>query len=613
MPTTSSSAGPDFDQFYLASRRRLVLEAYALTGDLSAARSAVRDAFVPARQHWGRVGRLSDPEEWVRPRAWATAQRRHVARLWHREKGLTAEQKGVLDALHHLHDQQRKVLLLTHLAALSIDDIGRELGETPARVQHQLAEATRRFCRDTGCRDTGLADSEAPADAVLAAIESLAPVAEAIALPGVLAIHQGGKRRHRTHAAVGVVVLVALILVGGAFVVTGDLEEPASAMPQVAPRPVTADMMLGTAQVRSLAPRERWRQLSTTDNIEGTGINSACQDTRFADPSGRGAIVRTFVAPGEPHRNFHETVEISRGRRAAAAAYKTTLGWFAGCSEARLQLLNAYRLSGLGHQAQMLKLRIPKDVRRTYVVGLARTGSLTVSTVLETLDGRPVEITRAVDVLTEAVRNVCGADPSGPCPVSVKAAPVLPPPSGETAGTLAAADLPVVGRINKPWVGTQPVRARSNVAATTCDKASFLKAGARKAATRTFLIPQGKLPRRFGITETYGAFTTQRKATALVRRISAAMASCEERDLGAQVSSEVVETKGYRNSEFALWRLDSEINETSSVGFWMGVVRVGNYVAQVNFTPASSNDIDEDTFQSLILRARDRLFELNTR
>src|SRR5680860_174462 len=202
MPTTSSSAGPDFDQFYLASRRRLVLEAYALTGDLSAARSAVRDAFVPARQHWGRVGRLSDPEEWVRPRAWAMAQRRHVARLWHREKGLTDEHKGVLDALHRLPDQQRKVLLLSHLAGLGIAEIGRELGETPAQVEHLLDVAATSFCRRTDCTKEGATD-----DGVLNAIESLAPIAEAAALPQLVAIHRGGCRR-RLHAVVGVVALL---------------------------------------------------------------------------------------------------------------------------------------------------------------------------------------------------------------------------------------------------------------------------------------------------------------------------------------------------------------------------------------------------------------------
>ena len=105
-------------------------------------------------------------------------------------------------------------------------------------------------------------------------------------------------------------------------------------------------------------------------------------------------------------------------------------------------------------------------------------------------------------------------------------------------------------------------------------------------------------------------FPTTPKARRLVRNIAAAMASCEKKDLGAQVSSQVVQPNGYRGSQYALWRLDSEINENRSVGFWMGVARVGRYVAQVNFTPSGDNDVDEDTFQALVTRARDRLFEL---
>ena len=303
-------------------------------------------------------------------------------------------------------------------------------------------------------------------------------------------------------------------------------------------------------------------------------------------------------------------MEISRSAQAAAAAYRTTLSWFAGCHEARLQLLNTYRVRGLGSEAEVLRLSIPSKVHRTFVVGLVRTGSLTVSTVLETLDGRPVRVRSAIATLTEAVRNLCGSDPSGPCPRSVTAAPVLPPPSGETRGTLAAADLPVVGSINRPWVGTNPTPAQPNLAATTCDKAGFVRGGAPAAATRTFLIPEAHLSRRFGITETYGTFGTPRRAAGFVRTIAAAMAGCEKRDLGAKVSGEVRQERGYRGSEYALWRLDSEIGQSSSVGFWMGVARVGSYVAQVNFTPVGDQDIDAVTFQALVARARDRLFEL---
>ena len=395
------------------------------------------------------------------------------------------------------------------------------------------------------------------------------------------------------------------------FVGQGSTEEPAAAAPvKRESRPVTEDMLLSLEQARAIAPEESWHLVSTSDNTSGSGINSVCQATRFADPEGRGTLVRRFAATAAPKRNFVQTVEISRSPAASAKAYQTTLGWFAGCSEARLQLLGAYRVRGLGEQAEVLKLRIPNAVRRTYTVGLARSGSVTVSTVLETLGGRASPISGVLDTLTQAVRNLCGADVTGPCPTDVQAAPVLPPPSGETLGSLAAADLPVVGRINKPWVGTKPAPARPNVAATTCDKANFVKAGARQAATRTFLIPEANLPKRFGITETIGGFATPQAARKFVRSITADMASCEKRDLGATIRTELLQTKGYRQSEYALWRLDSEIKQGSTVSFWMGVARVGRYVAQVNFTPAGSNDIDEDSFQALVTRARDRLFEL---
>ncbi len=609
MPTDAHGVVADFDDFYLTSRRRLVLSAYALTGDLAAARHAVADASVAARHHWRKVGRLDDPEEWVRSRAWAMAQRRHVARLWHREKGIAPEQRAVLDALHHLPDQQRKVLLLTHLAALSAADVGRELGQTRARVEDLLTRAARRFCEETGT---------AP-DRIGSALEQLAPIAEAAALPGASVIERAGVRRRRVRAVGGTVLLLALTLLGGLFVAhdAGVPAAPAAAdadggtATSDAP-PVSAEMLLSLAQVRRLTPGEAWRLTGTTDNTSGSGINSVCQDTRFADPEGRGTLVRTFATTdrGPTRRSLVQTVEISRSDAAAGQAYRTTLDWFAGCREARLQLLATYRIRGLGAEAQMLKLRIPNAVRRTYVVGIARTGQLTVSTISETRAGRPVPVGSMVDTLTRAVRNLCESDPSGPCPRTVQAAPVLPPPSGETPGTLAAADLPVVGRINKPWVGTEPVRARPNIAATTCDRTNFVRSGAPRATTRTFLIPQARLPKRFGIAETVGAFRTQAQARRLVRSVVEDMRSCEKRDLGAEVSSEVVEPDGYRGSEWALWRLDSEIDEQATVGYWMGVARVGRYVSQVNFTPTGDNDVDEDTFQALITRARDRLFEL---
>ena len=58
-----------FDAFYAEARGRLLLQTYALTGDLPASRDAVRSAFVAAWHHWKKVSRHGDPEAWVRPEA----------------------------------------------------------------------------------------------------------------------------------------------------------------------------------------------------------------------------------------------------------------------------------------------------------------------------------------------------------------------------------------------------------------------------------------------------------------------------------------------------------------------------------------------------------------
>lgn len=601
----------EFEEFYLATRRRLVLQTYALTGDLAAARAAVREAFVAASHHWRKVGRLPEPEEWVRPRAWAMAQRRHVARIWHREKGIGPEQAAVLERLQPLTDLERRVLLLTHLAGLSVPETGREVGETANRVQQVLDKAT------DGLSDTipGLAgDLQAP-DAIRRWLEQLAPVAEAAALPRPAMIVRNGRRRRQTHLVVGAAAVVALTVLSGIMVVTTQPDDNNVAGSEPTPRPLRLKMLLNTQQTAKLAPQQQWTLTAQGDNTEGTGLNSVCQTSRFADESGLKAFVRTFTAPGSPpstpQLRLVETAELSSSPEAAAAAYQTTLGWYAGCTAARVQLLNTYQVSGMGEEARVLRLRLPDSVRRSYLVGVVRTGEVTVSTLLETAGGRPVELNTFMDTLTAAMSNLCGVDDTGACVTEPAVSPVLPPPSGETPGTLSVADLPPIGKIARPWVGTKPVPGQPNLAATSCDRANFVAGGAPAPLSRTFLIPQAKLPPRFGVTETWGAFPGEPKARALLSGVVAKMRSCEDRDLGAKVSSEIVVDKGFRGSSYAMWRLDSQINDKrETVGYWMGIVRVGRHVAQVTFTPGGRADMDEETFRAMVTRTRDRLFEL---
>lgn len=421
-------------------------------------------------------------------------------------------------------------------------------------------------------------------------------------------------------------VALLVVLVVLAVVVTllvrrdGDLDsvvddaggESAPASP--APRPVTVGTLLGVTDATALAPRQRWRLVGTTDNTEGSGINTICQESRFADPRGEGTFVRSFATTSGTRRTLVQTVEISRDERAAASAYDTTLGWWAGCREARLQLQGTYRLQGLGDEGRLLRLRLPDAQRpaqsRTFVVGVVRSGDLTLSTVAVSRGGSSVPNRAAVGVLTTAARALCETDQAGDCPSEVRATPVLPPRSGEAAGTLSAADLPVVGRIDRPWVGTRPRAARPNPSATTCDQADFAAAGAPRARSRTFLVPGARVDERFGVSQTYGRFPTVARAQRLVDRVEAAMARCEDDDLSASVGSAQVDRQGPRGSVSSSWRLDSEVRKGRTVGYWMGVARVGRWVTQVLLTPVEGADVDAATFEALVVRARDRLFEL---
>ena len=311
MPTSPVSRRSPFDEFYLASRRRLVLETYALTGDLSAARSAVRDAFVAAAPPLAQGGPAPRPRGVGAPPRLgdgpATARGPAVAS----REGAHAEQKSVLDALHHLPDQQRKVLLLTHLAGLSRGGHRPRAGRDRRRGSSTSStRPTRAFCEETGTgarRRSSLRSRRWPRSPrrphSRTPLRSTGPAADA-----------GGCTPWSAWSRI-----LALTLVGGAFVVRGGVAAPASAQEQAQ----EAEAEAGDRGDAAHASRRWWRSpprgpggwSAPPDNTAGTGINTVCQDTRFADPRGRGTFVRKFVAPGKTRRNYLETVEISQTPR----------------------------------------------------------------------------------------------------------------------------------------------------------------------------------------------------------------------------------------------------------------------------------------------------------
>ncbi len=596
MPTAE-----EFDEFYVTTRRGLVLQTFALTGDLGASRNAVREAYVAARHHWDKIGHLPDPESWVRPHAWAAAQRRHTVRPWHKERHVTPQQAGVLEALHELPDAQRRALVLTHLSELSRPDVARELGLPPTEVTANLEAATAAVAASLDCE----------ADAIPARLDQLGAAADSVKLPRPTIVRRSGLRRRRNHALIGSLGALAITVAAGAFV---TVETPPAAPRGPVPL-VGSQMLLTQTQIDGLATKS-WKTVERADgkpddNTGGTGINTPCQEARFADEAGLKTLVRKFVTTGKAPSRFVQTVEVSNSPGAAAKAYQTALGWYAGCTAVRIRILDAFKVNGIGNTAQILRLRITGQPDRSFSVGLARTGALTTSVVLETRTASSTETRRVVNTLAASVRNLCSSPVAGPCVTGAKAVPTLLPRSGETPGMLASPDLPAIRGVTFTWLGTDPQDARINLAATICDSANFVAGGAGKPVTRSYLFPQAELPKQFGITETTGKFKSPQVALAFADRIIAKMRGCPDRELSSTVSQGFVQRGKAAGTTVALWRLQNEVAEgRPAATYWTGVTRVGAHVAQVTFTPTTRFDVNQATFKALMVRARDRLQEL---
>ncbi|MEJ7833125.1 MAG: hypothetical protein WKF79_09435 [Nocardioides sp.] len=615
----------EFDAFYKSARERLLLQTYALTGDLSASRAAVRDAFVVAWHHWRKISRLSDPEtpeDWVRPQAWRHAQRRHSARLWHRDKGLDTEARATLDALAKLPVTQRRALLLTQLAAVSMPQMAREIGLPLEDAERELQSGASQFAL---ARDV-------PTSSVRSQLESLTPVVAAGACwPRATIIRRAGAARRRTHTTIGAAAAVAALLVSGALVTDAagvrpslDRREPAAAAGSPAPpvfdgpEEVALDQqaMLGTAQVRELVGRRGWRVTSTSDNAEGEELVFPCQQERYADPRGSAALLRTLEAPATKQGSkvsAIQSVETSASPRAARRAFETSLSWYAGCQVERVQLLKTHRVDAAGDRAVLLELRAWDAPVSTMTVGIARTGVYTTTTMTIVENDQPANAPALMRVLGGAVSNLCTLPDSGGCATSPRLTKTPPQPVGVAPAMLSAIDLPPVARVAEPWGGTEPRQARDNLAATRCDDASFAgpfdEAKIRSNLTRSFVIPGAKLPDTFGLTQSIGSLPP-RQARAFVEDVRGKLARCPDQDLGTEVEQIAERDVKDADTSISVWRLRTELSDERSLSYSMAILRRGNAVAQIGFIPADEVTMPDDAFVALAYRALNRLVEM---
>ena len=146
---------PDYDDFYVALRPRLVRTAYAVCGDLGVAEDAVQTAFAKAYRSWSRISRLEAPEAYVRrmavnevlnSRRTAHVRREVVradlpdtARVAHDDDALAHDE--MWRAVLSLPPRQRAVLVLRYYEDLSEQQIADVLGCRPGTVKSQASAA----------------------------------------------------------------------------------------------------------------------------------------------------------------------------------------------------------------------------------------------------------------------------------------------------------------------------------------------------------------------------------------------------------------------------------------------------------------------------------------
>lgn len=144
-------AGEDLvRELYDASYLRLVIQLYALTGDLADAEDAVQEAFVTALGRGRSFSSLDNHEAWLR-----TVALNHVRNRWRHldvvrrlrtkvpgptpEAEVGPEHVALVEALTRLDPGHRTVVVLHYLADRSVHDIALELGIPEGTVKTRLA------------------------------------------------------------------------------------------------------------------------------------------------------------------------------------------------------------------------------------------------------------------------------------------------------------------------------------------------------------------------------------------------------------------------------------------------------------------------------------------
>lgn len=616
-----------FDAFYRSARDRLLLQTFALTGDLGIARAAVRDALVVAWHHWRKAAAMSDPEMYVRPLAWRGALRRSSTRPLRRRRESDPEIRRVLDALASLSLPQRKALLLTQLAAVTMEEMAHEVGLPLEAAERELQLGAAQLSMQL----------EIPTASIPLVLSGLMGALDSVTWPRAPIIRRAGAARRRTHTVVGSAAAIVALVAGGALSVDSTGARPTLARSDVGPDrtpsviatndvDIDASSLLEPDAVGTALRSRGWQTVSTSDNSSGNGLVLPCQASRYADPRGRAALVRSFTDGGQgaAARRVLQFAEASITPERAERTFRRTVGWFSACTgptgsaSPRLQLVSTADVTGAGDRAVLLTLRSQVGTR-THQVAVARSGNYTVTVAL-TAPTTPAKLRAGslTRLLAAALGPVCDLPGAGTCAdpaPAVKTRAALP--VGAVPWMLSEVDLPPLSRDQGPWVGTPAedlTTRRADAGAIGCDTANLFRSyqgqTIRTNQFRTFVLSTARdLPPEVGLTQTVGALP-EASARSFVRRLREQIDACPDRDTsaGTEVARLVRDTTDV--GAVAAWRLRTALPGDRTVEYDVAVVRSGTSVSLLIYVSAPRARIADADFVALARRAQERLEQL---
>ena len=147
---------PALDELYSASYRRLVVQLYAISGNLTDAEDAVQEGFVAALRKRRQLAQVQNPEAWIRTTAinhlrgrWrhAAVVRKYQPRVPgpHLPVEVGPEYVAIVTALAQVDAGQREVVVLHYLADMGTAEVAAELGISEGTVKSRLSRAREKL------------------------------------------------------------------------------------------------------------------------------------------------------------------------------------------------------------------------------------------------------------------------------------------------------------------------------------------------------------------------------------------------------------------------------------------------------------------------------------